>query len=478
MSRAKRPVYGIAVSARGEWSLCDDDGPRIVARSASAALDEIPEGAACVFRGQRAPRALVEAAIRQSIARGQALPEIGIRAGRGEGSAYGLAFVGLQGRRMLIDGSLSVADDDLETVPEGAYTMLADWQLDTRDAVREAAGANLETLRLWQAEVADLGLRPKLTAGSTALQMVPNAWIRAGLALRQSRPDDVAAIDGARYGGRVECFAPGWEGEAVEYDLRSAYGAAMLGTFGALPGAHLCDDTGKEPLPEQPGWWDVTVRVDHAVAPLPMRDPETPWRLSWPTGGEWRGTYTTTELEQPGVTVQTVHAVHRGRYAHELEEPVSALLEQRESAGPWRRAIVRQLVVSLAGKFAERPASWRLWVPAAEARLPKGAVQIGGLDSSIVAYETETPPRAHSLPMVASYITSRVRRELADALRACPDALYCDTDSIHLPASSDPPPHVGTEPGRWAAKVRGWAFYQGRRSYEIGHKTVGAPRGF
>jgi hypothetical protein len=102
-------------------------------------------------------------------------------------------------------------------------------------------------------------------------------------------------------------------------------------------------------------------------------------------------------------------------------------------------------------------------------------VQLGGLDSLVMAYPVEETAKPHNQPGVSSYLTARVRRKLADALRSCPSAIYCDTDSIHLPADAAPPAGIGTIPGDWAAKSSGPAYYRGRRSYRLGSKVVGNP---
>jgi hypothetical protein len=55
------------------------------------------------------------------------------------------------------------------------------------------------------------------------------------------------------------------------------------------------------------------------------------------------------------------------------------------------------------------------------------------------------------------------------------DAIYSDTDSIHLPSSSAPPKNCGPNAGQWVAKVHGDAEYIGVKNYRIGEKVVRPP---
>jgi hypothetical protein len=77
------------------------------------------------------------------------------------------------------------------------------------------------------------------------------------------------------------------------------------------------------------------------------------------------------------------------------------------------------------------------------------------------------------LPQAASYVTARTRAALHTALvNAKGEAIYCDTDAIHLPADHPAPKGSGPNPGQWAAKVHGEAHYAARRNYRLGDKLV------
>lgn len=471
--RAHPPPASIVRSRRGDWAVADDDGVRIIGRTASAVVRDLAPGA-YIVRDRDAAIALVEAAAWWAAAKGAPLPDVRLRAAGGT-LTIAAATVGAA---LLVDGSLAVADADAALAPAGEHVPAA--AIAGQADAKEAAIAHRELAQAWRQEVIDLGFeRPKLAAGSTAATLLPPAWGAAMTYHWQHDADALAGIVAARYGGRVECLAPGWHGEAVEHDIRSAYGAAMAGRLGPLPGPSLRDSGSlRDPLPEEPAWLDVEVAVLADVAPLPRRDPACPWRLRWPREGSWRSWYCWHELQQPGVRIIKVHRVLRGRWDHSLERPVEALLAQRESAGGWRRAVVRQLLVSLSGRLGQAGDAWRLWAPAdgSRAPLPPGLVPLGGLQASIGAYPVVEPPPAAACPQAHSYLTARVRLALARALRDNPAALYCDTDSVHLPAGVEPVLDQGELPGQWAAKVSGNAYYRGVRSYTIGSKVVGKPR--
>lgn len=342
------------------------------------------------------------------------------------------------------------------------------------DPNQDAAAYVVQLARAWSESVESLGLKgSKLSAGTAAVELLPVSWVKASMRFSKTQPWQ--EMRQAYYGGRIELFKPGWKGEAVEHDLQSAYGAALAGLLGYMPDFQHYPD--RKPRVCQPAWMDATVEVSGPVAPLPKRDPVKPWRIDWPTSGRWRGWYTRADLETPGVHVVEVHKCHSGRYNNPLARPVSELLEKRQGADPWTRAIIRQLVVSLSGKLAQRPVEWRLWepVPGLRSAPPKGATVLGShTGACIIVYPVEPdryPPTV--LPQAASYVTARTRSALHTALvNAKGEAIYCDTDAIHLPADHPAPKGSGPNPGQWAAKVRGQAHYAARRNYRLGDKLV------
>ena len=91
-----------------------------------------------------------------------------------------------------------------------------------------------------------------------------------------------------------------------------------------------------------------------------------------------------------------------------------------------------------------------------------------------MVYPVQHPRKVLSLPSTASWVTSLVRAKLWPYI-ASGDAVYCHTDSVHLPQSvvdAGLCPQTGTDPGLWSVKGRGEAMYHGVNHYRIGAKFV------
>ena len=458
--------WHVARGGDGRWAVVDPDGgcqtadqPMGVAEILSAA------GRVCaICRDHRAVLALAVAMQTHALVNEGPLPTVAAR-GDGSGKVVVAGCAPGDGPWHVTTGLAIVSDRDAGKAPvedpaDDGPEAAAQWSREVHDA--------------WEAEVSDLGLDgAKLSAGTAAAVMLPTSGIKASA--KFAATPEWRDVRQAYAGGRIACYQKGWQGQATEWDIRSAYGAALAGLLGRMPDFQLYPD--RRPMTAQPGWYDATVEVFGPVGPLPYRDPARPWALEWPTSGRWRQWYTKEDLETPGVHVVEVHRSHAGRYMHGLRDRVLRLLELREGAEPWRRAVIRQLVVSLAGKLGQRPVSWRVWCPGAgSVKQPPGAVHLGDpFGDGITVYPVRPeryPPTI--VPQVASYVTARTRRRLFDALaETWPAPIYCDTDGIHLPADHPGPgSNCGDQPGQWAEKVSGDAFYYGRRRYYVGHKRV------
>lgn len=310
----------------------------------------------------------------------------------------------------------------------------------------------------------EIGADLSVTLASTAAKLgIPRSWRNAHRALSW-RSDSWEFTRSAYYGGRVQCLQAGWTGQAVEYDLRSAYGWALTQP---LPDWKIYD---RRPLPRQPAWYDVDVFVNGALGPLPLRDEEQPHKLSYPTGATIRGVWTREDLERSGVGVKKVHRVLSGRWSRDLAPAVETWMERREQVDGPRRALYRALANSLAGKLCQKSPSWALWQASAGEVPPPKAVPLS-LHSALWAVPVPSAHTPITCPQAGSYVTALVRSRVWPELNR-PDAIYSDTDSIHLPASSAPPKNLGPAAGQWAAKVTGEAEYLGVRNYKIGSKMV------
>ena len=390
--------------------------------------------------------------------------DLDVLLGRGTGIAMTLRAViwdkcTLADRSLLIpDGALPAIATDIGAPPmPGTSGSL--FESEARIAI--LSGSMLH----WRERIHLCGLDAKLSIGATAAGVVPRTWRRAAWKLQ--RGDPWSWIRGAYYGGRVECYRPGWRGDAIEYDLKSAYGWSLSRP---IPDWKAYDRGWR--TVQDPEWLEATVEVHGSPGPLPVRDPAT-WRLSWPTDGILRGTWTRLELEQDDVTIRRVHRRIAGRWSGDLQPAVNGWLERRETTDSVAdRRLMRLLCCSLAGKLCQHPVTWTLW--RAHTEPPANAVPLA-LDRAVFAVPSVPLRLPFSCPQAGSWITARVRHRVRPALKH-PAVIYTDTDSCHLPADAVPHFSTGNRPGDWSAKVRGRGAYRGIRQYQIGAKVVGSQR--
>lgn len=332
-------------------------------------------------------------------------------------------------------------------------------------AWRELHTVQVERLRMLT------GIAPSRSIASTAMRAALPPSYRKG-ALRMVRSDEWRWLRQAYYGGRVELYQPGWSGEAAEYDLRSAYGWALTQP---LPDWKLYWT--RRPLVREPAWYEVTVRLPSGpVGPLPVRDRRNPHRLTYPCDDLVRGVWTREDLEraeEAGAVVVEQHSALAGRWSDDLRGPVQAWLEARERSNDKAdRATLRALSVSMAGRLAIRSESWGLW-HVAEGEPPAGARALDD-QSGWLLYPTAMERLPVSLPTTASYITARVRSLVWPWIRDG-QAIYTNTDSVHLPSTAFPVPPLGPDAGQWSIKAHGPAVYHSVRNYQVGDKRILAP---
>lgn len=466
-------IASCAMSARGEWALLLP-GQDLQLLPSTAAMVERMEGAGKVRAICRQRQALERLAVwttRETIVRGMPLPSVGLRPKSNfRGHSLEVGHVGRGGNLRgwsVSSGAAMLDDDDADEIAPCPQSP------ESRDELRAAGAATHAVVSAWHEHVSACGLTPRMSAGATAAQLLPPTWRRAARALGQS--PQWHELRGSYYGGRVECRRPGWSGEAVEYDIRSAYGASIAGKWGFIPDWKLYQ---REPRAREPGWFDATVSATPG-APLPMRRQDARGRaagLMWvEDGATWRGWFTRADLELPGVEIVCIHRALAGRYSDDLQRGAEHLLQLRDdSKDQTRRAVIRLLLVALAGKLAQRRVDWRVWVPALGQEPPESAVIIGDPKNGIMVYAASNDtPSPHYLPHVAAYVTAYPRGELYRELqRAGSRAIYCDTDSIHVEAGTPPPLDLGSGFGQWAEKASGDAHYESARHYRIGAKIV------
>lgn len=351
--------------------------------------------------------------------------------------------------------------------PVATYCRSAGWATpkgEPIDAVRGWCQVHEEQTRLVSGII---GQEPTHSLSSSAFRAaVPKTWRRGGEHFG-ARVRGYAEVRQSCYGGRIECYRPGWSGQAVEFDIRSAYGWALTEP---LPDWQLYE---RRAYPGEAEWLDVTAEVSGEVGPLPVRLDTAGRSLFWPRAGKVRGWYARPDLERSGLRILDVHAALAGRMSLDLAPHVSRWLELREQTTCRAvKATVRGLAVGLAGKLWQRSESWGLW-HVSEGPAPMGATPLG--DSDWLAYPCKPRHIPVTLPTAASYVTAMVRSKVWPWI-ADGRALYTHTDSVHI-AQDDADdgffPELGDKPGQWSVKAEGFAHYKGVNAYTIGKKRVG-----
>ena len=297
---------------------------------------------------------------------------------------------------------------------------------------------------------------------------LPYTWRTGGnYFVNKDKDSPYDAIRNAFYGGRAQIFKPGWQGDAVEFDINSAYGAALCGE---IPDWQTYQNRSHGPY--EPYWLDCTVELSGKVGPIPVRDKES-GKLEYPTSGQWRGWWCGLDLERDGVRIVETYREVYGRANNDLRAPVEKWLELRsQTACKARKATIRGLAVGLYGKLAQRPFSWGLW-HASEGLPPLGSRQVG--TTAWFAYPVKPKRLPLSLPTTASYITASVRATVWPYI-GDGQAIYTHTDSVHMPLdylqSGGVCPELGDRHGQWSIKGEGHGDYRGVNDYSIGAKVV------
>ena len=443
----------LTITAAGEWATIDAAG---VEKRGKDALE-------CVSESYVEPRDVFVATGAELVTLLSAIPAKGrpdntlIRERDGQGAdCAGFSYV--HGASFWL-GAMGFPE------PVGDYCKAAGWP--------KPSGSPQDSVRKWrEAWCTQHALTERLAgvapthslSGTAAKAAVPKDWRRG--ADHFSKSIAMADIRQSCAGGRIECYRPGWEGDAVEFDIRSAYGWALM-----------------QPLPDwqvyqrrayagEARWLDCTVELSGAVGPLPVRDPGDTHALTWPNSGRHRGWWTSVDLDKSGVRIVEVHGRYAGRLSLDLRPHVGRWLEEREKSSDYAtKATIRAMAVGLAGKLWQRPESWGLW-HVEEGPAPYGSTQLGQTDWLV--YPCKSNRAVLSLPTTASHVTALVRQKVWPHIAdGC--AIYTHTDSVHIAADdvlAGCGPETGDKAGDWSIKAEGQASYRGVNHYSIGKKVV------
>lgn len=228
------------------------------------------------------------------------------------------------------------------------------------------------------------------------------------------------AVRASIYGARIQCWrTQGGPTTLIEMDLPQAYPTELAGDLPcgvplALPKARFLETRHIE-------LWKVSVKAPgDRIGVLPFRERQT-GRLIYPAGA-WEGVYWDCELKQAIRDGAEVEPLKGWAFPRErpLVEAMEALRQERDDADdPVLSGIIKRLQVICVGLLAQRraPSSIVTGIP------DVGDVPISLEDGVWMRYHkrTEDDKKRDKLPwnreQIASYVWSRVRVRLVDALR-------------------------------------------------------------
>lgn len=267
------------------------------------------------------------------------------------------------------------------------------------------------------------GLRPKGTIASNAMQIFRSSLKRP---LKRTTKNMEDFIRQGYFGGRTEVFKL-IARNVDHYDYNSLYPSVMLEN--KMPvGLPIWTDTY---IKGKIGFYEASIDYPSStyIPALPLlRDN----KLLFPTG-KFSGHFVSCELDraiEQGARVKVKSGVvfHVGRkiftdYVNQLYKIKS--VSDSKSA---QYFIAKIYLNGLYGKFGQNPEKETIVKTSFEEALEKELIPY--LPELGLYKEKNISCAGYLLPHIASWITAKARLKLHDALLACKDPYYCDTDSI------------------------------------------------
>jgi DNA polymerase type B, organellar and viral len=322
--------------------------------------------------------------------------------------------------------------------------------------------------------------RPLTQAGSAMSYWVKN--YRNGVKPRQS-PSQFERYKPFYYGGRVECFAAGYNLEDFKVvDKNSAYPEAMTHEHPISPEAMLMSD-----LPNDLSRCFVCLNAVSRGA-LPWRDEHTK-ELFFPRDGVPRDYFVTGWELQAGldlglVDVRKIHQVHLFGETTNFRSYIEHFYGERQRAraeGDVAGDLFAKLFMnSCYGKFASDPSKYDEFIIATPQRVSDLAIEdqwavFKPWGDGRFILRRPLPEQRHWYYNVATAasITGYVRAQLLRDLESTDGLLYCDTDSIA--ARSVSALTMGHKLGEWKTElvsderaIAGKKMYAFRSAYDQG----------
>jgi hypothetical protein len=284
---------------------------------------------------------------------------------------------------------------------------------------------------LWKAiaeferEIIGLGGQLQQTIASTGMNLFRRAYLKRTI-YTSEKLNRIA--EEAYFASRVEvisrnCF------DFWMYDINSSFPYSM--TFPQPGGLMEVRTT----LPDSDAEdciyiADVTIEVpDMVLPPIPYRLDN---RVFFPIG-RWRSWLTSTDIRlalREGCTLHKVHEVYVFEPFMDLHGYATDIYAKRAAAdNPFRKLVLKYLLNSLYGKYAESPMKQEMLINPDE--IDRSTMQL--LQPGIWLREKEVPVAHRHVP-ISTHITAIARRTLYDFAKECyrqrKPLYYCDTDSL------------------------------------------------
>ena len=278
----------------------------------------------------------------------------------------------------------------------------------------------------------NLGATPKNTIASTSMSLFKNKYLN-DMYYRHD-PDTLLDQFNAYYGGRTEVFKRGLIEDYNYYDFNSLYPSVMLNEYPDPNSIRYIKNSDISYIESYEGISEVEVYCPYMDIPLlPYR---TENKLLFPYG-TFKGWYSHIEIKKAISLGYIIKNIYQTYYFKETCRPfydfVTDLYKKRleyKSKGSSMELVVKLLLTSLYGKFAQKFTNRSNWIP-----LPETVEELDKYDyferhgDYIRVKQNFTEPASFCVPIWSLYTTAYGRLKLYDILTRC-DPIYCDTDSI------------------------------------------------
>lgn len=329
-------------------------------------------------------------------------------------------------------------EDPDETLPDDEWERLMDekrqWYRDVplgelTDYNEQDCEILYRGIKQFQDQLLDVGGQLQMTIASCAMHLFRRKYLgrdpKTGLLHPgfEGIPTEQAINEAAKpsyIASRVEVHRR-YVRNANYFDINSSFPYSM--TFPA-PGEYL---GASRRLPEDGTLYIVDAEIevpDMFLPPLPRRMESG--RIFFPIG-RWRSSFTSVDIEllqRCGGRVLKVYEVMRFASFDDLRAYALDIYEiRRRATDPFEKIVLKYLLNSLYGKFAESSLKISLWID------PDDTTDMDMLFPGAFLSEDEVAVEHAHVP-ISAFITARSRGFLFDWMDQCYEVFYCDTDGF------------------------------------------------